>query len=952
MADIPPPPPGFVPVAPATTAAMPPPPAGFVPVEQPPADTVIGQKGDYTFSVPGAPPPAAPAEPSLVDRVMSGAKSVTDTVGGIGAQGLIGVRKGVSGIAGLPVDLAAALTNAGIWGLNSATGTEIPYATKPVGGSETIDNSLAAPARVVQAATGAPQGDTKPRNFGERLTKRVGEEVGAASVPVVGALAKAGRVGIEGARELSPLQRMMVEPAAVDPGRFVQREATAATAAGTGAGLVNEATGKSTAEHPSVGQNLGDIGGALGGVGLASIGSKIINVGKHVWGAVTGKPNTADSVVRDVATDEIARAAGLVPGKNGVIDTAPLAQQIESGGRVADTIPGFQESTADRAKAPGLAAMEYGRQSGPNSGLYTARRGANTEAVDAAMKKSEPQSTPGAFSSELEAERDRQLREAVMGREQAQDTAAAAVQPLAPQGTPAGRGNTIRTEAETARQTARDATAAAYEKAGINDNPLVPTHLAEALDRTTAGLSQADRTVTPQALIDRVAQMPAGEPATLREAASLKTHLLGLQEAAAAQPGGRNAVRVLGQYIDAVEQVIQESITPAQRAALGEARGARRAEGDAFERKGDPVADILARNPGGQPKMLDENVARLATRDDAMARLLEEADTPAARDAIKNQLLSNADTATAAGLHDFQTRYAQQIARFPGLNDELGTAIRARVAENTAQGAEGGLLKEIGAQGRGPVAKYLQYGDENATRAMTAVMKSKDPAKAIDQLLTFVGDQPKAVEGARKVFWEILQKQTRSDGNTTRTINGTQPYLPAGLRRFTEDPAVAAVAERLYRDNPEHWDNVKKITEAMQGVDVSNAAKAPNTSGTPQGLQPGFLPSGETLASRIFAVERGVVSPTFAALNIAGIIARKAIKKQSVDAVNKAIDTALLDPEFAAALLRSNNPANRAALRRATRGWQGHEAATLVGMLDPGNDKDAETKGAVMRSKP
>jgi hypothetical protein len=237
---------------------------------------------------------------------------------------------------------------------------------------------------------------------------------------------------------------------------------------------------------------------------------------------------------------------------------------------------------------------------------------------------------------------------------------------------------------------------------------------------------------------------------------------------------------VLGQYVDAVEDVIGQSVSPTQRAALDQAR-ARRAEAEAFERKGDPVAQMTARFEGGVPKVRDENVARMANRDDVAARLLEEADTPAARQAIREQILSNADTNTAAGIHQFQQRFAPQLARFPGLNDELGAAIRARVSENTARGEAGSLQSTIGQDGKGVVAKYLQYGDENAQRAMRGVLAHKDPARAADELLSFVGDNPQAVEGARKTFWDIMQADTRSSGSTTRRMNGKQPYLPARL---------------------------------------------------------------------------------------------------------------------------------------------------------------------------
>ena len=100
------------------------------------------------------PPAAAAPEPSLTDRIMSG-----------GRQGLIGLRQGAAMLAGLPVDLAALVQNAGTYGVNKLFGTEIPYATNPVGGSGTFDAIFAAPARAGQAALGLPQEDAAPNSW-------------------------------------------------------------------------------------------------------------------------------------------------------------------------------------------------------------------------------------------------------------------------------------------------------------------------------------------------------------------------------------------------------------------------------------------------------------------------------------------------------------------------------------------------------------------------------------------------------------------------------------------------------------------------------------------------------------------------------------------------------------------------------------------------------------------
>lgn len=935
---------------------------------------------------PLAPPPLAPqtpgpqtsAQPSLVDNVMSGAK----TVGGVADQFVRGLVGGAANVVGAPGDIG------------KITGTRAGPVTV-VGGLPflTSDAIKAVPDKLndwTAGLLGVEPPKTTPDGTAESVAHRVGEEVGAMAVPVGGALKTGAGLTAVGARAVIPeatgtniigrvadffkqAPAKMVESAAVNPGRFVQKEVGAATAAGGGAGLINEATGKADVErrgeHPTGLQQAGDIAGALAGLSAKGLTDKVVETGGHVLGALTGRTNTTNQVVRDVTTDEIARYAGLVPDKKGVIDTAPLADAIDQGKRVDETIPRFQESTADRTRNPGLAAAEYSRQSGPNSGQYAARRDANTTAVDEALATSEPKATPGAFRSELELERDRRLTDAAVNTANAKDDAARAVQPLAPAGTASARGNTVRTELETARETARDATETAYANANVDRNQVDPSGLRDRLLAVRDGLTETERALVPEGLVDRVSRLGqpresalvdeagrpiqmAPPPVDLKEATDLKSELLRLQRAALADPraekGGRNAARVLGDYVDAVDQFISSNLTAAEQQALDAARGTARVEKDAFTRQGDPVTQIVARNEGGTPRMRDENVATLSTRTDALDRILQQADTPATRQAIRDQLLSNADTASAEGIARFSQDYAEQLQRFPGLADELTRARTARGAQEAAQTAESDLMREIGPQGRGVVAKYLQYGDENAKKAMRGVIASKDPARSADELLSFVGDDPKAVEGARKVFWDILQEKTRSAGSTTKTISGTQPYLPGALKKFVDDSAVAAVAERLYRDNPEHWANIKKITEAMQGVDIRNAAKAPNTSGTPQGLQPGYLPSGETLASRIFAVERGVVSPAFAAINIAGIIARKAVKQSHTAAVDKAIDKALLEPDFAALLARENNPANRAALQRATKGWQANEASTLLDMLAP-EDKDRDTKRAVMK---
>ena len=292
-------------------------------------------------------------------------------------------------------------------------------------------------------------------------------------------------------------------------------------------------------------------------------------------------------------------------------------------------------------------------------------------------------------------------------------------------------------------------------------------------------------------------------------------------------------------------------------------------------------------------------------------------------------------------LQSYLDGYGNVFAKFPALKAQLGDAKNLRAEMDTATSASSELTDTLTKQGKSAVANYLQYGNENADRAMRGVLSAKDPKKAIDELLTFVGDDAKAVEGARKTFWNIMQKDARSGGRTTGDINGAQPWSPYSLNKFLDDPVNSAVLERLYRANPEHLTNIRAIAKAIQGTEVRNGAKAVNTSGTAQSVNNVLTP--ETLQSRLYAYKSGKISGTFLLTSIAAVVARRSVGKAQSEAITRMLDEALLNPEAAALLLKENNPANRRALNRWAKGWWGNEASSIVNALSA-EDQDAETK--------
>lgn len=925
------------------------------------------------FGVGGGSPPAPP-EPADDESWLS---SILSGVGGVLDQGARGIATGATNVLGLPGVVGKGINSLARYGAEKA-GLPEPLVSAaghinivgdlwPTG--EDMQRAGDAVNEKIAGSLGVEPPRTEPENLPERLASRIGEEVGGMALPAAGVVGAATKVGAKAAREGGRMSRMFLEPAAVDPARYVGKELTLATGAGTGAGIANEAVDRDT----TAGQ-VADLIGALTGAGATGLGSSMLKGGGDILRAIFSRPGYVDDVVRETVVDRLAEAGGLQTAVGQAPDTAPLVEAIEQGPRIGKVVPGVQETLADRTRNPGIASLEYSRQTGPNSGMFNTRRQNNAAAIDDTISGMAPEGSPAQLRSELELERSRRLSDADVQATNAAEDARRAVEPLAPVGTSAARGNTIRSALEEARDKARQRTADAYENANVTGNRVAAEDLVDTIENSIIGLTEAERNLLPESLIDRIRKLGSGadegpvntglldasgnpitrapepaEPIRLKEAADLRTELNRLSAAASADPraerGGRNAARVLSKLADDVDGFIMKNLSPDEREALTAARGTKFDEAERFTRQGDPVASALARNEGGLPRMRDENVAKTFTNTQNMDRLLAQADTPEVRSAIRNELLSGADTSRAERINDFIATNSEQIDRFPGLRDELTRAAGARTAEAEATARRSGMERELGTadrRGTGTVGKYLNYGDAQSQKAIREVVSAPDPAKAADELLDFVGDSPRAVQGARRAFWDYMEGQTRRAGETTASVDGRQPWMPRNLKAFLDDPKNRAVADRFYRDNPEHVENLRIIADALQGLDTRNAGRVPNTSGTAQGI----LPSAETVGSRLFAYQRGQVGGTWLITSLAAIAGRRAVRGARSAGIERMLDEALLDPDAAALLLRDNNPANRAALARKAKLWFGNDAANIMNALS-GDEKDDDTMEAI-----
>lgn len=934
------------------------------------------------FDAPMPPPAANVAEgfdPAISTPTASNDGGLLDTIMGYGQAGLGGAgylaqeaTRGVTNMLGTGVDLvnqSPRLLNLlpGDQGIRSMTdeatrmidGQYPEQSVAPVGGGQNLYDVATAPRDLVQyIMDGEVTGDQTTDNPYLRVAGRAANEIGAALVPAGGALLAAGKMGVQGARAMGGPIGNMIESAAVKPTSFAAKELAVSGGAGAGAGLGREMVSDGDPNTVTPGEATADILGALVG-GVATQGTMMAGGAlKDLFGAVTG--GGGSDLVKQVVADTIAREAGAPEISPGVIDTAGLGNMISSGRRVGDVVPGFVESTGDVLKNPGVQALEYGRQSGPNAGLYNARRGQNAQAVDEAVTGLAPDATPGAFREPLAAQRDAVLADTTGKAQAAQDAFETAAQKLQASMSGEARGQTIRGALDEALDAARAVEREAWSGiAGDAD----PQPLAQAFEDVTNGLTMSERRAVAGA--GEALGSPsvlAGEGNTdLAEITSLRSELLsGVRQATA--NGDANQARILEKYIGAIDGYMDG--IPRLAEPLKAAREVSFDLNNRFTRRGTPTADVLASRPSGGNLVPDSSVAgKFIQPDEGQAsnidRILREGGSNAdVRAALADEIKAGAQPFLGKPdqLESYLKQYGKVFEQFPDLKAELGSAAALRRSADEAATTKAATEARLGGPGKpgsSAVAKYLQYGDERAVDAMSGVVNAKDPKAAIDELLTFAGNDPQTVEGARSAFWKLMERDAKSSGSSTRTATGDQPWRPASLYNFLTDPKRAAVAERLYADNPEHLQNLKNIAQELRGVDLRTSAKAPNSSGTPQGLQgSAIMPSTETLASRSFAIQRGQVGLAYTAVSLASVMAKRAQMIGRGKEFQNLLDKALLNPDVAAFLMREYNPADAAAMARTAKSFLGVRSAWVDEALNGSDTGDEEdTVDTIMRDK-
>ncbi|MGH7005925.1 MAG: hypothetical protein ACREIP_18415, partial [Alphaproteobacteria bacterium] len=382
-------------------------------------------------------------------------------------------------------------------------------------------------------------------------------------------------------------------------------------------------------------------------------------------------------------------------------------------------IPGFQANIGDRSQDPMLQTWVQ-NQDMLSPGAANMRRTGNETAIDETMTAIAPQGDAAQFRAALEANRDRVIAEAIMGRDTANNVfqdAATAITPI--MGDATARGSTLRAGIQDAYDNVRNEVSQLYEPINNSRARVDPIPLRDRFAQIDENLPLNDRQRFRPAEADLPAQL-APQPALpietgildasgnpIRRApeqvdtgvplAEIMSGRSGLSDDLRAQRGSgqSQAARVTQQYQSGIDEYLAEALPENVRQQYDSARAARADQGNRFERSGTAIAETLKPRPGGGYQLDASAIPSRFTPsdngrvDDLRAVLREAGDDQRVRNAISDQVMADVQSKGLANRPEALDRYLGErgvlLNEFPELRSQLQNVSRTRTAALQAE---------------------------------------------------------------------------------------------------------------------------------------------------------------------------------------------------------------------------------------------------------------------------
>ncbi len=844
----------------------------------------VGDPGEQPAPA-AATAPQAPAETSLT--------GLASNLGG-------GFNAGLAQVLGLPVDL-----------VNAALGMVGAGSDQPVGGSAQLQGLI----------EGTPLAGAEPQTFAERMTRRVGEEIGATAVPIgaAGAVARGGRAAT------SALGRAVTQPFQAAPAATTATELGLASSAGAGAGLAQEVAPGSTGAELA-----GQVAGGLGPSAATSLAR----------GAARGfqrniRPIRGPAVQREAA--ERLQTTSIDPDR--------AVANIERNQALARQTPGLEVETAALAGDPGISALQKQRtQANPQlQGAIEGMRASANQTLRQSLDDIAPANDAGVIEFQAGVRQsvdrmlgavDKRIDDAIKSADQqisqlgtgrgsaeASDATRAELQAAATEFTQQARLKFDQVDPFDTVETTVDKITAAIRGIRRNRSPAenaanFPSDIVQALGRIAPRnqvpaspiLGPGGQTARPAQVLPRVA--------TFKDIRAFRSRILDeirLEESRI--PSNRRRTANLNRILKGTDETLDDIAlgkTDAPSDAVERLRAANsffKAGNDKF-RKG-PVGRVLRKG-----KLGDDLVPRSATIAEffragkgsresvnALTDALGDKIVPEVEDFVADDIF--AKTVGTNGridpqrLRRWMTQHRQPLQSFPTIRQKLANAASAEDLVAERVGLRARTARDVD---KGILGLVLNRDPEDAIKT---VFSGGQATQRMRRVFGLVKGNAKAERGLRRGIWDHLADSfERGPLAKRKDITGTVFLRPESMQDFIKRHTKTLMAAGY---TPQQIRRLKIISEQAEIARRGPSVGLPTSKGAEKSTF-----SLNQLLSRAYGVARGVVSTRFVASEVGSRVVNTFISRLSEERVVALLEGALVDPELARMLLltptRENAP--------------------------------------------
>lgn len=207
--------------------------------------------------------------------------------------------------------------------------------------------------------------------------------------------------------------------------------------------------------------------------------------------------------------------------------------------------------------------------------------------------------------------------------------------------------------------------------------------------------------------------------------------------------------------------------------------------------------------------------------------------------------------------------------------------------------------------------------NENPGDAVNAALKSSDPVRAMSQIRSLASKDTsgQAAEGVRDLVRQYLRSRLTQNAETN-TGAALKPSSAQMIRMFEKEPELAKAVEDTLASSAQDVRNLRLVRTQLQQM----SRRAQGTAGSITAPLVENEREAQSLLASVFAATHGLggLSMARGRINVANFIAKQFGRDPQV-VMEKMLEDAILNPEYAKMLLIRNIPENQPLIERSLR---------------------------------